>query len=289
MADEFKYDPEEETDKRRARMLRLPFALCKKNRIKIEDWWTPHDAWAALEDRGIVDNPSEEMKKLLKEKKQRAAKKRREEKKIREKKKREQLADPLHTPEKNPNTGKDYIANVKKGRPMTHEQADSGNVNPYFGKGKIGYGNNCQTCVPTYLARLQGYDVHALPNLNNRAIYDLSRNPFSIYRKNGESIRTYRKGYGKTNISFVKERTKENGIYQVVFSYPHRDIGHTVLITNSDGKLKIYDPQSNTELSYEKNIRKYLSGKVDLQISEDLTGVTLDKKIADAIMKGEVK
>ena len=39
----------------------------------------------------------------------------------------------------------------------------------------------------------------------------------------------------------------------------------------------------------EKNIRKYLSGKVDLQISEDLTGVTLDKKIADAIMKGEVK
>lgn len=289
MADDFKYDPEEETDKRRARMLRLPFALCKKNNIKIEEWWTPRDAWSALTDRGIVDNPSEEMKKLLKEKKQRAAKRRREEKKIREKQKREQLADPIHTPEKNPNPGKDYIANVKKGRPMTHKQADSGNVNPFFGKHQIGYDENCQTCVPTYLARLQGFDVHALPNLNNRAIYDLSRNPFSIYKKNGESIRTYRRGYGKTNISFVKERTKEGGIYQIAFGCKDKDVGHTVLITRNGGKLKIYDPQINEEISSERNIRKYLSLMSHAEISEDLTGVTIDKKIADAIMKGEVK
>ena len=47
MADEeeFKYDPEAGE---RVKKLRLPFALCKKYGITIQDWWTPRDAWNAL-------------------------------------------------------------------------------------------------------------------------------------------------------------------------------------------------------------------------------------------------
>jgi len=58
MAEEkFEYDPE--NDNKRAKFLRLPFALCRANGIEIKDWWRPRDAWNALKNNGIVDEPSE--------------------------------------------------------------------------------------------------------------------------------------------------------------------------------------------------------------------------------------
>lgn len=59
MADEkeFRYDPEAEENSKK---FRLPFALCKANGIAIQDWWTPRDAWAALERNGDVENVSDE-------------------------------------------------------------------------------------------------------------------------------------------------------------------------------------------------------------------------------------
>lgn len=48
--DDFKNDPEGGGNK----ALRLPFALCKAKGIKIQDWWTPRDAWNALKSGGYV-------------------------------------------------------------------------------------------------------------------------------------------------------------------------------------------------------------------------------------------
>ena len=62
MADE--KDNAEEKDegqpKRNAALLRLPFGLCKRYGIKIEDSWTPRDAWNALKGRRGID-PRETM------------------------------------------------------------------------------------------------------------------------------------------------------------------------------------------------------------------------------------
>lgn len=41
---------------------RLPFGLCKKYGIAIQDWWEPHDAWDAL--KGYNVSPDEEYDKL---------------------------------------------------------------------------------------------------------------------------------------------------------------------------------------------------------------------------------
>ena len=41
---------------------RLPFGLCKKYGIAIQDWWAPHDAWDAL--KGYNIEPDEEYDKL---------------------------------------------------------------------------------------------------------------------------------------------------------------------------------------------------------------------------------
>lgn len=46
--------------KRNAALLRLPFGLCKRYGVKIEDWWTPRNAWDALKGRRGID-PREAM------------------------------------------------------------------------------------------------------------------------------------------------------------------------------------------------------------------------------------
>ena len=63
--DDFKNDPEGGGNK----ALRLPFALCKAKGIKIQDWWTPRDAWNALKSGGYVEDVDEEYAKHLKEEK----------------------------------------------------------------------------------------------------------------------------------------------------------------------------------------------------------------------------
>ena len=60
------------------------------------------------------------------------------------------------------------IAGVKRGKPMTFEEADGGNVNPNYktttyDKDGDQYYNNCQCCVIAYEARRRGYDVEAGP------------------------------------------------------------------------------------------------------------------------------
>ena len=53
-------EKDEGQPKRNAALLRLPFGLCKRYGIKIEDSWTPRDAWNALKGRRGID-PREAM------------------------------------------------------------------------------------------------------------------------------------------------------------------------------------------------------------------------------------
>lgn len=66
--------------------------------------------------------------------------------------------------------GNDYVDNVhkleqalgiKRGKRMNHKDADTGSVNPNFGKTE--YSNNCSTCSGVYILRRMGFNVEALP------------------------------------------------------------------------------------------------------------------------------
>ncbi len=178
--EEFKYDPEQEENTKK---YRLPFALCKANGIVIQDWWRPRDAWEALKRGGHVDDVSEEYKEYYRKIKQQEAAENRIKNKARRKAKEAQLKDPQHNPDINYKHLSNHIAGAERGAPMNFEQADSGKVNPFIkqtynpftGKGLIGYKTNCQTCVAVYVARRKGYDVRALPNLDNKNIYRLEQ------------------------------------------------------------------------------------------------------------------
>lgn len=72
-------------------------------------------------------------------------------------------------------TDKVALAGTKKGKPMTREQANSGNVNPEFNSGDQKFRVNCQTCVVAFEARLRGYDVTAKPMITKEQ-RELARN-----------------------------------------------------------------------------------------------------------------
>ena len=272
--DDFKHDPEAEDN---AKKYRLPFALCKAHGIATQDWWTPRDAWKALENGGVVDDVSEEYKEYYKNLK----KERNKQYQQSAKQKSQQLNSPEHNPDKNYIHKYGYIAGAKKGKPMDFKSADSGNVNPYYGKGFMGYSSNCQTCVAVYVARRQGYDVRALPNLNNINIARLSNQTNLAYVDEYGGHPNYRK---LSKINDLDSNVKPNSVYSLQYYRRGSRSGHIVIVErDKTGQLFIYDPQTNIK---HVNASKYLkqNNAYDIKIM-DLTNVKINEKFCDKIMK----
>lgn len=280
--DEFKYDPEAEEDTKK---YRLPFALCKSHGITIQDWWTPRDAWEALRRGGHVDDVSEEYKEFYRQKKKEAAKEKSKSRKEREEKKKKQLADIRHNPDKNYVHKDGYIADAPKGKPMTFEEADSGKVNPFYGKSYIGYRHNCQTCVATFIARKLGYDVRALPNLNNKTMRDLSFNTMDIYKtENGGKPTLRSKPYRMRKIDFLEKECYNGGTFALEFHWNYTKGGHIIIAEKQNGQLRLYDPQVNELINDRKRIESYLSLTKNIRVA-DLTKCSIREEIADKVMK----
>lgn len=286
MAEEFRYDPEGEE---RAKHTRLPFALCKERGIQIQDWWTPRDAWQALKSGGHVKDVSEEYRKYYLELKKKRKKELAKIYKNRSKAKQKQMNDPDHSPTKGYTHQDGAIDGSTKGVPMTFEQADSGNCNPHFRDySKIGYRHNCQTCVAVYVARRQGYDVSALPNLNNKNIYELSHDTALAYRTDkGRHPVHIVKQRGQSNYDFLQNTVKEGGIYSLEFNWSGMTSGHIIVVEKeSSGNIRLYDPQTNEVIDERKKVSSYLA-RTNNQRVMDLTNVKMDEDFCDSIMKGK--
>ena len=299
MADEeFKYDPEAGEDTKK---LRLPFALCKAKGIEIKDWWTPRDAWNALRNRGEVQDVSEEYADFYRKlKKKRAAEYRKKHpervKKSQERSaaKKRQLANPEHNPDKNYQHKDGFVAGVKQGAPMDFQKADSGNCNPYFrtqdekGIERIGYKTNCQTCVATYVARRQGYDVRALPNLNNKNIHDLSLNTSLAYKdKDGNPPKKNVIPYSNSadRIDYLARQIKPGEIHSLEFNWAGGTSGHIVCVEKDQaGNMFVYDPQTNMKYEDRKSIGRFVGRTRDLR-EMNLTNCTINEEYCDSIMK----
>lgn len=158
--------------------------------------------------------------------------------------------------------GKAYVENVhalekalqmKRGKRMTHEQANTGRVNPNYGK--TGYDINCSTCSATYIVRRMGFDVSAKPNVSNSLVRDLSfgfetwdkwNNPSKAFK----SVYAWAKKRGFTNVTpkrykaFVEEHTKEAGIYEFNVGWFGGCGGHSTLLERTkDGVLRRIEQQ----------------------------------------------
>jgi len=152
------------------------------------------------------------------------------------------------------------IAGVERGKPMNHDDADSGNVNPNFGTDPA-YGINCQSCVVTYEARRRGYDIEVVPNNAQHPMCDkLARDTRLAYRNKdgtqadytiGNASWTWKGSWeGETPTAkrfekMLNDRLDESGRYTVQFKWQGFNAAHIVTLTKDSSGPVIYDPQSN--------------------------------------------
>lgn len=274
-----------ENGKESAARYRLPFALCKEFGIQLPEGATPRDAWEALDGYGI--NPENEYAQLSGGSRKQKAKEAERREKIR------QAKDPEHSPDYNYKPKPGYIAGVKKGKPMTFEEANRGRCNPYYKQSKefggkyYGYATNCQTCVVAFEARMRGYDVRALPNNRNPYIKDLSHQTNLAFRDlHGNSPSYISMGKGKSEFSFVQDTVGE-GRYTLQFieKWCGEQDGHIISAFRVKGQLMLYDPQNGRRISGEKQIKRYLRGKTELKMMR-VDNMSFNEDYSNYILKG---
>ncbi len=161
------------------------------------------------------------------------------------------------------------LGGVSPGKPMNFEEADSGNVNPNYGK-NYGYATNCQSCVAVFEARLRGYDVHVLPNTKGSMLEKLSHQtnlvwidpttgvpPTYIY---DDSLSTPEK-----YVDFIDKIVVPGNRYTIQFLWNESGGGgHIVNIDRNEyGELRIKDNQrgigEQSEWLGTAGVLKYLS------------------------------
>lgn len=272
-------DPKEQAPAR----LRLPFALCKQRGITLPEGATPRDAWNAL--KGYNINPKTEMERMFaRAKKNARAKAKRQEKRERK----QQSHDSEHSPDYSADYADGELAGVKKGKPMTFEQADKGHSNPYYGtKGLYGYNENCQTCVVAFEARLRGYDVRALPNNRNPYIIDLShRTTLAWVDKKGNrpTPQAFRRNNSKTICGAMRDGERWN----ILWDWKGQPSGHIVTAIKEGGNVKFFDPQTGKQYDAKEFDRQVMS-RAKKTRGYRVDNLEIDESIIDYCLKGAKK
>lgn len=164
------------------------------------------------------------------------------------------------------------IAGVKKGEPMTIEQAGGKNVNPNYGKGDDRYGKNCQACIGVFEARLRGYDIEALP-FNDETHRFLEYHPEYLFINPETKLVehfTNTNVYNNTDLEqWLNTNIQQNERYMLQFM-PHQNANNAHLVSvykDQNGDLVFNDVMTGTVYGREfiqnfkyttkKNARKY--------------------------------
>ena len=126
---------------------------------------------------------------------------------------------------------------IKRGRPMSHEQANKMHGNPHYGESKA-YSVNCQTCVVAYELRLRGFDVSALPNTAGSTLSKLSKATHTAWQNiTREDIpviaRTTLDRYGHIKQpplkwAKVSAAMTETGRYHIAWRWKRKRSGHII-------------------------------------------------------------
>lgn len=164
------------------------------------------------------------------------------------------------------------IAGVKRGLPMTRDEANHGKPNPNFNKGN-GYRINCQSCVVAYEARLRGYDVQALPNTKGSVLEKLSKqtnlawidpatgkHPAYIFDDTATTVKKF--------TEFVEKTVEKDKRYTLQFSWRgRRRSGHIISMDRTeDGVLRLYDPQIGKTYIGENAVRYFKQFKYTMRL-----------------------
>lgn len=147
----------------------------------------------------------------------------------------------------------------KQGNPMSEANAWF-DANPYYSDNYAEFSENCQRCVFAYEMRRRGYDVVAQPTYRGDEM------------PRGGNWQNAMSGMTSVNVGKTTERATINNIEKqmsnwgegsrgiVRVKWAGGNSGHVFNVEYSNGKLKVYDVQSNkrtTGKNYLKEIMPY--------------------------------
>lgn len=185
---------------------------------------------------------------------------------------------------------------IKRGRPMSHEQANKMHGNPHYGESKA-YSVNCQTCVVAYELRLRGFDVSALPNTAGSTLSKLSKATHTAWQNiTREDIpviaRTTLDRYGHIKQpplkwAKVSAAMTETGRYHIAWRWKRKRSGHIITAERlPDGSLRFYDPQNGMSGALDL-YKKDIAGNVRIYRIDNLAPNA--NIVKDVLTKGEAK
>ena len=179
---------------------------------------------------------------------------------------------------------------------MTHEEADSGNCNSnYDGIKGSPYFRNCQSCVPVYELRRRGHNVEALPRgtmeqqVLARGEWNFWKNADGTACRESDTIKPPKANMNSLEMAnWMNEVIGEGQRFSWSFFYGS-DRGHIITIYKENGKLRMYDPQTNTNYTGEQfltMLKEYGKGKNRLFRLDDKSPM---EEYAGGIMKEHKK
>lgn len=149
------------------------------------------------------------------------------------------------------------IAGVKRGKPMSFEEAGSNNINPNYDDNKEdGYSKNCSICNVCFDARLEGLDVEALPfDEKNKVMVDLSYHPNNAYidpiTGKPPSVSVIKAKNAYECHEWLDSNIKQGEQYSLGFLFKEEKIGHILRVfKDNKNEIIIYDPQRSRTDSY---------------------------------------
>lgn len=131
--------------------------------------------------------------------------------------------------------------------------------NPNFRLGE-NWQKNCQRCVPTFEMRRRGYDVTAMPKMDDGNCTDISYYPFSVW-ENPQIILC--RGDGILDIQNCMRQWGNGARAQITVNWRGVPSGHTFVAEQVNGETKFYDPQ-NGSLNAAEYFKQVAPGSVQL-------------------------
>lgn len=171
-----------------------------------------------------------------------------------------------------------------KGKPMTHNEADSSNCNPNYSKPdykvkvasgvfhKMSYTSNCATCVLVYELRRRGYNVKAKPHddtvsqgylssADNMTPFMSSHSVGAYYTPDGKNATAMMSATATTPkkvIEWMKETIQDGQRYIIRVVWKKGNYGHVMIAERENGEMFIFDPQTGEHYKTELEIEALL-------------------------------
>ena len=149
----------------------------------------------------------------------------------------------------------------------------------------------CQSCVPTFFARLLGFDVVARSETANAAAEELARHTkYAFIDKNTGTYPEYihtPASTAKGFLTWLHSNLTQKNLYSIEFSWKKERKGHILTVQKDEsGTVKLYDPQINETVLGDDKIKKYLENiKIKTINLMNISNCEINETVCKKIMK----